>query len=191
MTSRSSLPPSYFDELYAQQTDPWRFATSDYERAKYDATLAAITGLHANSILEVGCSIGVLTRRLAMQCEELLAIDIAAAPLAEAQARCSDLKHVAFARMQVPQQWPEGRFDLILLSEMLYYLTPDDITDLAQKSRATLTTGGAIVLVHYIKPTNYPCTGDEAAEIFVRACDVSPTFKTRTEDYRLDLLQPT
>ncbi len=52
-----SLPPSYFDERYAKNLDPWDFETSDYERAKYVATLDALPRARYSSALEVGCSI--------------------------------------------------------------------------------------------------------------------------------------
>ena len=76
--------------------DPWRFATSDYERAKYEATLAALPHEIYRDVLEIGCSIGVLTRQLAPRCEKLLALDVAAKALDQARARCADLAHVAF-----------------------------------------------------------------------------------------------
>ena len=38
----NSLPADYFAAIYARDPDPWRFAESDYERAKYAATLAAL-----------------------------------------------------------------------------------------------------------------------------------------------------
>ena len=40
--------PGYFERLYARDPDPWRFATSEYERDKYAATLAALL-LHAGA----------------------------------------------------------------------------------------------------------------------------------------------
>ena len=54
--------PGYFEQLYSRDPDPCRFATSEYERSKYAATLAAVPGQH-QSCFEVGCSIGVLTRQ--------------------------------------------------------------------------------------------------------------------------------
>jgi len=59
---RQSLEPEYFESLYIKNPDPWRFATSEYERGKYEATLAAISGRKIRSAFEIGCSIGILTR---------------------------------------------------------------------------------------------------------------------------------
>ncbi len=116
-----SLGRAYFEDLYASDADPWRFATSGYEREKYDATLAALPKARYASGLEIGCSIGILTRRLAARCDRLLATDIAEEPLREARRRSADAPWVEFDRSAAPSEWPEGTFDLIVLSEVVYY----------------------------------------------------------------------
>ena len=62
---RPRLTAGYFDELYAGDPDPWGFETSAYEQAKYAATIDALEGRRYATALEIGCSIGVLTARLA------------------------------------------------------------------------------------------------------------------------------
>ncbi len=188
MTSARSLPPSYFEALYAADPDPWRFASSPYERDKYAATLAALGDRRFARALEVGCSIGVLTRQLAPRCDVLLAVDVVEMALDQARARCAQLPHVRFARLQVPRGWPEGRFDLILLSEVVYYLAPADVDALAARVRASLEPGGCALLVHWLGPTNYPLSGEAAAERFVTAAALSPALHLRHPEYRLDLL---
>ena len=164
----ASLDRSYFDSIYEADADPWRFASSPYERAKYAATLAALGGRRYRLALEVGCSIGVLTRSLAERCDALIATDISDRPLAEARRRSADAPWVRFERMAAPKEWPDGRFDLILLSEVVYYLAPDDVAALAARVRDTLALGGDLVLVHWTGETDYPLSGDEAAELLLR-----------------------
>ena len=188
MSPRASLGPEYFEALYAADPDPWRFATSAYEREKYAATIAALPRRRFASGFEIGCSIGVLTRRLAAHCDRLLAVDVAEAALAQARAGCAGLPDVAIRRMRIPDEWPEGRFDLILFSEVLYYLAPDAIIRAAARARAALSPGGIVLLVHYILATNYPCSGDEASETFIAALGLTPTRQRREAAYRLDLL---
>jgi predicted TPR repeat methyltransferase len=189
MTEPTSLPPSYFDQLYATDGDPWRFATSDYERAKYAATLAALPRAQFASAFEAGCSIGVLTRQLAGRCASLLAVDVAEAALTQARTRCARLEHVAIRRMRVPEEWPDGRFELILFSEVLYYLAPEAVARAAARARDGLAKGGVVLLVHYTLPTNYPCSGDAAADIFIAEVGLRPRLQQRDASYRLDLLQ--
>ena len=190
MADQPRVTPEHFDRLYANDPDPWKFATSGYERDKYAATLAALPRPHYARAFEVGCSIGVLTRQLAARCDELLAVDVAGAALQNAAARCDDLPRVRFARMVVPQDWPEEKFDLILFSEVLYYLSAADRLTAARLSLRSLLPGGSIILVNWHGPTDGDCDGDEAAEQFIAACGPSlrPVVQQRAEKYRLDVL---
>lgn len=182
--------PEYFEQLYARDPDPWQFATSDYERDKYAATLAALPHERYTRAFEVGCSIGVLTRQLASRCDTILAVDVADAALRQAAERCADQPGVEIARMVVPQDWPPGRFDLIVFSEVLYYLTPADRLLTARLSQDSLSPGGAIVLVNWHGPTDGGGTGDATAEEVIAACAprLRPVLQQRAERYRLDVL---
>jgi trans-aconitate methyltransferase len=185
-----TLEPVYFDAVYASDPDPWKFASSAYERDKYAITLAALPQSRYVSALEIGCAIGVLTKELALRCDGLLAIDAARAPLTEARRRCAELSTVRFERMFVPEQWPGGAFDLILLSEVVYYLNSDDVVRLASRISTSLTSEGNVVLVHWTGETDYPLTGDEAAELLI-AC-MHQTMRAERRDrhhaFRLDVL---
>ncbi len=187
----ASLPPDYFDARYAADPDPWNFTASPYERDKYAATLASLPRPHYAAGLEIGCSIGVLTAALAPLCDTLTALDVAEAALAQARARCRDLPHVRLLDAQVPGEWPEGTFDLILLSEVVYYLDAADVARLATRVRESLRPGGDVVLVHWTGETHYPLTGDEAADLFIRETGhhLAADRQIRTEAYRLDVLR--
>jgi 2-polyprenyl-3-methyl-5-hydroxy-6-metoxy-1,4-benzoquinol methylase len=177
--------PEDFEALYARNPDPWNFASSAYEHEKYDATIAAIGGRRYGNAMEVGCSIGVLTARLAAQCGRLLAVDIADTALASARARCAHLPHVTFENRRMPHDWPQGEtFDLIVLSEVLYFLAAEEIRRLA-----TLARGGHALLVNYTEKIDEPCSGDEAAAIFIAASEMSVARHIRGEKYRIDLLE--
>jgi SAM-dependent methyltransferase len=178
---RDRLDPAFFDGLYARDPDPWGFASSEYEARKYDATIAALEPPYA-SALEVGCSIGVLTERLAERCERLLAIDVAEAALAQARAR---MPHVTFERREIPEQWPDGAFDLIVCSEVLYYLDAPALERAAQEIERTLVPSGSLLAVHWRHPTRrYPLLGDEVHER-LEALGWPAAVSLRTPDYVL------
>ena len=191
MSERASLTPAYFEAIYAADIDPWQFETSEYERAKYADTIAALADRRFASGFEVGCSIGVLTELLAARCDRLLAIDVADAALDRARDRCRDAGHVRFARMQVPDEWPEGTFDLIVFSEVLYYLAPLDIASATAAAMRALSPGGVALLVHFTDPTNYPVSGDNAVGCFVQAAGdaIKPVRHERRGRYRLDCFE--
>jgi len=186
-----SRPPEYFEKLYEANPDPWDFQGSSYEKRKYQATLAMLEGRRFEAGFEIGCSIGVLTRMLAVQCDALLAVDLVDRPLAAAAARCRDLGHVRFEKRRIPRDWPEGqKFDLILLSEVLYFLTQDDIFELARRVDETLLPGGTVLLVNFTEQIDEPCNGDDAAASFIGAVDgrLAVRRQMRAETYRIDLL---
>jgi cyclopropane fatty-acyl-phospholipid synthase-like methyltransferase len=180
----------YFDRMYARQDDPWHFRTSTYEREKYRATLAALPRDRYLRALEIGCSIGELTYLLGQRCENVLGIDTASAALRSACHRCAGLSHVSFRKMHVPSEWPAGHVDLLVLSEVLYFLSGEDIDAVAAHARHSLESDGTILLVNWLGPTDSPCSGDEAASRFIEAStELCLVGQTRTEAFRIDVLE--
>jgi cyclopropane fatty-acyl-phospholipid synthase-like methyltransferase len=186
---RQSIDADYFEGLYRADTDPWGFATSAYEQAKYDATLTALGTERSRRALEVGCAIGVLTARLALVCDRLLAVDVSETALEAAKLRCADLTNVELRRLSLPAEAPDGRFDLIVLSEVAYYWDDADLTRMGARLRRMTPPGGRVLLVHWTGETDYPQTADAAVEGLMREAgpDFSATLADRTADYRLDL----
>ena len=188
-----SLAGKYFDELYARAADPWAFQTSTYEAGKYAATLAALPREKYPAALELGCSIGVLTRQLAPRCEQLVAVDFSKAALDQARARCADQPWVTFEQRDLATTFPRGLFDLILVSEIGYYFSAADLNKLRAKIAAALAPRGHVLLVHYTGETNYPLTADAVHATFL-GWKNAPWQCVRAESaegYRLDLLGKT
>ncbi len=184
-----SRDAAYFDRIYATCEDPWGFRSSPYERAKYARTIAALPPRRFRAGLEIGCSIGELTRCLAMHCDTLHGVDVAAAALQTARERCADLAHVRFNEMRVPAQWPAGQYDLIVLSEVLYFLSCADIALVAARVCRGLVDGGVVLLVNWRGVADNPIGGDAAACAFAAAapqlaCDLRQVF----EAFRIDRL---
>jgi len=188
----SSRDPAYFERIYAANPDPWAFETSRYEQEKYDSTIAALGDRRFLSALEIGCSIGVLTARLAAHCDHLLAVDVVDSALTRAKTRCAGLANVIFENRRLPQGWPDQKFDLIVISEVLYFLSPADIRLLAQLTTASLPPGGQALLVNYTETIDEPCSGNEAADLFSSAASglTRPRQIIRPK-YRIDLLEAT
>jgi SAM-dependent methyltransferase len=188
---RPSRDAAHFQSMYDADPDPWRFRTSDYEQAKYRRSLEALPPRRFGSAFEVGCSIGVLTQLLAPRCNALLGVDIVEQPLGAARAACADQPWVRFQRMQVPGDWPDEVFDLIVLSEVLYFLSRREVGAVAERVRSTLDPNGLVLLVNWRGRSGDPCTGDEAAQLFIdrSSAGLEPTVQYQTDTYRLDLLQ--
>jgi hypothetical protein len=188
-----SRDAGHFERLYQSNPDPWGFKTSPYEQAKYARTLAALGDRRFRSGLEVGCSIGMLTRRLGRQCDRLLGVDIVEDPLRQARSVCADQPHVEFLRMGVPAGWPVQRFDLIVFSEVLYFLSPADIDHCVGRVRTTALPNLTVVLVNWLGQTDDPTPGNMAADRFVTAAadSLAVTLHECHQGYRLDVLTST
>ncbi|HEX4766693.1 MAG TPA: class I SAM-dependent methyltransferase [Lichenihabitans sp.] len=186
----STLPADYFERLYGGDRDPWRFRTSPYERDKYRATLAALSRPRYGRGLEAGCSIGIFTKALAARCDRLLAIDVSENALAQARQACAGIDGIEFRRAALPADLPHGPFDLIVLSEVLYYLSPADLDATADRCLDALRAEGEVLLCHWLGETDYPQSGDEAADRFIAATSGRwrVRFRRREPAYRLDVL---
>jgi cyclopropane fatty-acyl-phospholipid synthase-like methyltransferase len=179
---------AYFDALYADSPDPWNFRASPYEQAKYAATVNAISDRRYQAGLEVGCSIGELSALLAPLCDSFLGLDIAEQPLKAARIRCAALPQARFECRLVPTDRPAGRFDLIVLSEVLYFMSEEKIREMAEFVRASLLPGGRVLLVNWLGAVETPQPGDIAAQGFIAAAGLQVAIAERQSLYRLDLL---
>ncbi|MGP9810568.1 class I SAM-dependent DNA methyltransferase [Rhodopseudomonas sp. NSM] len=184
----TTIPPDYFEQKYRADIDPWRFRSSDYEREKYRATIEALARPRYGRGLEVGCSIGVLTGLLAQRCDTLLAID--ASSTAIAAARETQPPNVTLAVATLPQDFPPGEFDLIVLSEVLYYFDRDDLHRVAELCANALRPDGEVILCHWLGETDYPLTGTAASDQFAGAVAVRLPVRAIVRDaaYRLERL---
>ena len=186
-----SVPASVFDAKYAYDPDPWDYLSSPYELGKYQTTLDALTRQQYERALEIGCSIGVFTSMLAPRCQHLVAIDVSLAALELARTRCAHLPHVQFACMSLPDDFPDGKFDLIVLAEVGYYWSMSDLLMARQLIAGRLRPGGTVVLVHWTAPIDdAPLTGDEVHAAFDQtATGLVKVTCHREEQFRLDVYQ--
>ncbi|WP_028297236.1 class I SAM-dependent DNA methyltransferase [Olivibacter sitiensis] len=180
----------YFDALYDKGYDPWNFEGSPYEKAKYRRTMEAIPDRRYSSALEIGCSIGVFTQLLAPRCERLLAVDISEKPLAQAKERLHEQDHVDFMLAAVPQTFPDGTFDLIVMSEVAYYLSASELYETLQKIIGSLTAQGIFAATHW-RPAIEDCsmTGDEVHEVMLGHEEWQAIYHYQEDSYRIDVFK--
>jgi len=160
LVPQTSLGADYFDALYERHDDPWAFESRWYERRKRALTVASLPDERYGRALEIGCSIGVLSADLAERCDDLLAVDLSSAAIESARER--GIENARFEVMDVAAAFPEGPFDLIVLSEVGYYLTLDDLQALLAQITEHLSEGGTLVACHWRHPVkDYPIGGDD------------------------------
>ena len=176
-----------FERKYETSADPWGYRTSAYERNKYAATLAALPPRPLTRALEVGCSIGVFSRLLATRCEQLVAIDFSAHALALAREELAGVVNVELRRASFPEQVPEGEWDLIVCSEVLYYLDEPALVSAIGWLRARLQRGASVLAVSWRgEGAEEPLSGDEAHERLAGELGRWHALDGRRDAYRLD-----
>jgi hypothetical protein len=157
-----TLGPGYFDAMYAAAADPWSLRTRWYEERKYAISAAMLPRRRYGDAFEPGCSVGVLTGMLAGRCDRLLSCDIAPAAVKAAAEHTANFPNVTVENRAIPRDWPPGQFDLIVLSEFLYYFAGGDLDDVLDLAVAALRPTGALLAAHWRHPVaEYPRGGDE------------------------------
>ncbi len=149
VTTGADSPDDELDDLHRASQDPWGVDSRWYERRKRDLTLAALPRPRFRCVLEVGCSTGALTEALASRSDAVLGLDRSEAALDGARRRLADRADVTLTRLDVPAEWPDETFDLIVVSEIGYFLSPAALDRLVERVAASLTDDGVVVLCHW------------------------------------------
>lgn len=185
--SGSSLGRDYFDDFYTGRPDPWGFESRWYEERKRALLLAALPRERFRSTLELGCSTGVLTAALAARSDRTLGVDVAEAPLAAARRRLGP--DVALERLDTPARWPDGTFDLVVLSEVLYYGDGPDLDRTIDRVLGCLDADGVVVACHWRHPVAaYPQSGDAVQRRLLERSGLPVLVAHEEEDLLLHVL---
>lgn len=191
MTER--LADAYFDEMYAASDDPWELGTRWYEQRKYAITMALLPEVRYRHAFEPGCSIGTLTESLAQRCDHVTSIDVAEAALRTADARltaagCRD--RVTLLQSSLDHSWPDGPFDLVVLSEIAYYLDAEHLGAVLRRGCARLGKGATVIAAHWRHPVaDYPLDGDAAHDVIAETPDLARLCRYRDADVVIEVFQ--
>jgi SAM-dependent methyltransferase len=162
----NTISKDFFDEKYRSNFDPWAFSSSSYELNRYAEIIRAMEGRTFDSAFEPGCSIGVLTQRLAARCRRLLAMDISPTAVAVARERCADFPNVSIVEGSLPDDMPVGSFDLIVFSEIGYYFDSGTLARLRDLLIESLTQRAVLIGVHWLGiSTDHLLSGDEVHDV--------------------------
>ncbi len=186
----NNMSAADFEARYRADPDPWDYTGSDYERRKYAATLAACGEGRFARALELGGSIGVFSALLAPRCERLVTIDVAPTAVHQARNRLAGFPHATAIMGSIPPDVPAGPYDLIVASEILYYLSDDQIAGTLAMFERELTEGGSLVAVHWRPPgPERPRDAAQAHAALGRLPSISRVRSAHSDDYLLEVFR--
>lgn len=184
------LPDEYFTDMYSESPDPWGFDERWYEERKRGLTAAVLPRRRFRSAFEPGCSIGNLTEVLAPRCDHVLATDVVDDVLERARARLEGAD-VTFRRWALGDPWPDATFDLVVLSEVAYYLSPEALDRMLDELSEHLADDGVVLAVHWRHEVpEYPQTGDAVHEILAARSDLVRTARYADPDVLIETFEP-
>ena len=178
----------YFDELYERSDDPWLLRERWYEARKRALTLAVLPDARYARAFEPGCATGELTVELASRCDSLLAADLNADAVASARRRTDQFANVKIEQRAIPDDWPDGQFDLIVISELAYYLDEAELARLSERLGESLAPGGTVLACHWRQPIEgWPHSGDFVHARLREMLNLAPLARYQDEDMLLDV----
>lgn len=176
-----------FERLYQSDSDPWQFAQSPYELDRYTTILEWLNRDRYGYAFEPGCSVGVLTLRLAGRCDRLRAMDVSPSAVRHAQQRCSALTNVELEVGDVSALGVTPLFDLIVFSEIGYYFTTTHLRAIACGLAERLTVAGEFVACHWLgHSADHVLHGDEVHSILLQSLPLRHHRGQRQDKFRID-----
>ncbi len=163
---------AFFEGMYRQNADPWDFEGSRYEQERYSKILESVDGRQYSRAFEPGCSIGVLTRKLAHLCDRLEAIEISPTAVARARERCKNLPQVHIECGSLREAIPAGKFDLIVFSEIGYYFEEEELQVIVHRLAGELKSGGYFIAAHWLGTSADHLLSGDAVHRIIRGCDL-------------------
>ncbi|MEV4351875.1 class I SAM-dependent methyltransferase [Actinoplanes sp. NPDC049596] len=183
-----TTPIAYFQEMYAASADPWSFETRWYDTRKHALTATVPPARRYRSGFEPGCSTGRLTALLAQRCDRLLAVDAVPEAVDTAAARLAGVPGVTVRRAEIPAEWPDGPFDLVVLSELGYYFDDADLATLIERAVDSLEPGGDLVAVHWRWPVDeHARSGDDVHRALAAAPGLTRLSRLEEADFLLEV----
>jgi SAM-dependent methyltransferase len=158
-----------FENLFQSNPDPWDYESSPFEAHKRSVLLKHIGLSPRGRVLELACANGVTTQALMNVGLRVTALDGSQTAITQAQARLGKISRLQLLHANLPEGMPKERFDLIVVSEIVYYLGSIAARRLAASVADRVAPGGRVVVLHH--HLNFPDASvnpEHAHRYFVR-----------------------
>lgn len=163
----ASTDRHYFQKLYETSVDPFHNWRNDYEDSKRAQALKLLQKPFYRTAFEPGCGNGALSRDLSTRSGQLTSVDWSADALRAASLHCAGIPNIDFYEMDFPAILPHKTFDLMMVSELLYYFSDMRLKKFFASIPEIVKPGGEVMLIHWRGASDdYPSVGDAVHDEF-------------------------
>lgn len=185
----------YWERIF-EKPDPWNYLAV-YEQVKYEQTLSLIPP-NVEHALELACAEGIFSEKLSRHVGYLTATDISSRAIERAKKRCGHCSNAEFSELDFVSDALPGEQDLIVCSEVLYYMRDiPQLTWVCEKMAAALKPNGCILTAHaHLRcdepgrtgfDWNHPFGGETIRQTFENVPGLSLEKTVETELYAIHL----
>jgi SAM-dependent methyltransferase len=187
MIHGTTTSAQFFERKYLHQEDPWSFATDPYEQTRYTLIVEALAGRRYQRGFEPGCSVGVLTEALSSLCEEVYAFDFSPTAVERSRLRCAHLDNVVIDCRELDHTVQLDGADLAVLSEVGYYFTADQWSDIVRNIVSQLPLEGTLLAAHWLgESEDHIMSGDQVHQLLMKQGGLRHELGRRFTGFRLD-----
>lgn len=172
---------AHFDRLFTVSDDPWQYRTAWTEQRRFALMLAILDRASYGRVFEAACATGAFTALLADRCETLVACDGSSIAVGAARRATSAFANVTIEQWDIPDEWPHGGFDLVVLVDFLYYLTPVEIVDTVEAACASLPVHGSLLVGHWQRSAHDFRTSPQEVHVLVQSTVGRPPDRAYSE----------
>ncbi|MBI0476684.1 methyltransferase domain-containing protein [Sphingomonas sp. MA1305] len=152
-----------FAAKFAQNDDPWSTFTDRNEALKRRAILHAMGAGPWGRVLELAAGNGSNSAAIAPRALRFDATEATSTGVALVAKAVAGRTRARAIKLAVPARLPRPRYDVVVVAEVLYYLTAHDMAQTARDAAAALRRGGMLVLAHH--RVDYPDFAQHAAHL--------------------------
>lgn len=144
-----------FEELHRSEQEPWMFGARAAEILRHEWIVEAAQRLTPERTLDVGCTVGQLTHRLAAALPGVSAIDVAPTAVQAARRTASNATFTAGSVTSLPIA--SEAFDLVVAADGIYSwnLEPADRASAVREIRRVLRPGGHAIFTEHTRPARF------------------------------------
>ncbi len=150
----------HYDTLYKSHDEPWNYSERAIELLRYEALTKKVEQYlrPEKTLLEIGCSRGLLSSRIAPLATEFTAMEISETALEETRKRLQSLKLPGKLRFHLGSAldlpFPDNSFQCVLAADGIHEwgLTQDQKQKVYAEIHRILRPGGHAIFSDYLKP---------------------------------------